>query len=47
MFKALFNIIINMLASVIQIICWPLNTIITAALPDLSEKISFVTNTIV
>lgn len=46
MFKALFNIIINMLASIIQILCWPLNTIISAALPDLSAKITFVTNTI-
>ena len=46
MFKALFNIIINMLGSIIQILCWPLNTIISAALPDLSEKITFVTNTI-
>ena len=46
MFKALFNIIINMLASIIQIICWPINTLISSALPDLSNKITFVTNTI-
>ncbi len=46
MFKALFNIIINMLASVIQIAVLPINLIITNAMPDLSSKISEVTNTI-
>ena len=43
MFKSLFNIIINMLASVIQIIVWPVNQIISSALPDLSDKINSVT----
>lgn len=46
MFKALFNIIINMLASVIQVICWPINAIISSALPDLTDKISVVTNSL-
>lgn len=46
MFKALFNVIINMLATVIQIICWPINTIITNTIPDLSNQISSVSNTI-
>lgn len=46
MFKALFNIIINMLASIIQIVVWPVNSIITATLPDLSDKILQVTNTL-
>lgn len=44
MFKALFNIIINMLATVIQIIVWPINTVLTATLPDVSSKITEVTN---
>lgn len=44
MFKALFNIIINLLATIIQLICWPINQIITSALPDLSSKITEVTN---
>ena len=44
MFKALFNIIINMLATIIQIIVWPINQIISNALPDLSDKITSVTN---
>lgn len=44
MFKALFNIILNMVASVIQIIVWPINAAITTALPDLSNKILYVTN---
>lgn len=46
MFKVLFNVIINMLATVIQIICWPINAIITNAMPDLSSQITNVSNTI-
>lgn len=46
MFKALFNIIINMLASVIQIVCWGPNQLISHTLPDLSNKIKFVTDNI-
>ena len=46
MFKALFNLIINMLASLIQLICWPINTLIEATLPDLSTQIMSVTNTL-
>ena len=45
MFKILFNIIINMLATLVQIVVWPINQIITAALPDLSAQILNVTNT--
>lgn len=44
MFKALFNIIINMLATIIQIIVWPVNQIISNTLPDLTDKITSVTN---
>ena len=44
MFKALFNIILNMVASVIQIVVWPVNQVISATLPNLSNKILFVTN---
>lgn len=43
MFSILFDIIINMIASVIQIIVWPINTIITNVLPDVSSKITEVT----
>lgn len=46
MFKALFNIIINLLATVIQIAVLPINTIITNTMPDLSSKISEVISTI-
>ena len=35
-----------MLASLIQLLCWPLNQIISSALPDLSDKITYVTSTI-
>lgn len=46
MFKVLFNVIINMLATVIQIIVWPINAIISNTLPDLSNQIANVSNTI-
>lgn len=45
MFRALFNIILNMLATIIQIIVWPINTLITSTMPNLSDKILLVTNT--
>lgn len=44
MFKLIFNGIINLLATVIQIIVWPINTIIVNTLPDLTAKISLVSN---
>lgn len=46
MFKALFNIILNMIASVIQIIVWPINQIIVNTMPDVSDKILVVTDTL-
>lgn len=46
MFKALFKIIIDLLATVIQIVVWPINTVISNTLPDLSDKILSVTNTL-
>lgn len=46
MFKALFNIILNLLATVIQLVCWPINSVIEATLPDLSSKIEEVTTAI-
>lgn len=46
MFKALFNIILNMLATIIQLICWPLNAVIQATMPNLSDQILNVTNTL-
>lgn len=45
MFKALFNGIIGLLATILQIIVWPINEIITATMPNLSEQILNVTNT--
>lgn len=46
MFKALFTGILNLVATVIQLVCWPVNQIIVNALPDLSGKILEVTNTL-
>lgn len=46
MFKALFNIIINLIATIIQIVLYPLNTGISAILPDVSDYILKVTNSI-
>lgn len=44
MFQALFNIIINLLATVIQLICWPINALITSTMPDLTAQINQVSN---
>lgn len=46
MFKALFKIIIDLLATLIQIVVWPVNIVISNTLPDLSDKILSVTNTL-
>lgn len=45
MFKALLNILINLVATIIQIICWPINSLISATLPDMSNKILLITDT--
>lgn len=45
MFKALFNILINLVATLVQLICLPINAIIVNALPDVSQKIIDVTST--
>lgn len=45
MFKALFNIILKMVATLVQIICLPINTLIDSLLPDLSAKIQSITTT--
>lgn len=42
MIQAIFQFLMNLLATVIQIIVWPINAIITATLPDLSGKIQSV-----
>ena len=43
MFKALMNGLLNLLGTVVQIICLPVNTLISSLLPDLSDKISEIT----
>ncbi len=43
MFKIMFNLMINMIATVIQIIVWPINEIISNTLPDISSKVLEVT----
>lgn len=42
MIQAIFQFLMNLLATVIQIIVWPINTVITATLPNLSDKIQSV-----
>lgn len=42
MIQAIFKFLMNLLATVIQIVVWPINAIITATLPDLSDKIQSV-----
>ena len=46
MFKALFNIILNLLASLVQLVCYPFNLLIENALPDLSTKITLFTSNV-
>ena len=43
MIQAIFRFLMNILATIIQIIVWPINQIVTATLPDISSKISEVT----
>lgn len=45
MIKAILNVLINLIATIIQIVCWPINSLISAALPDMSNKILSITNT--
>lgn len=42
MIQAIFKFLMDLLATVIQIIVWPINAVITATLPDLSDKIQSV-----
>lgn len=42
MFKALFNIIIGLLSTLVQVICFPINAIISGSMPNLSSNITFV-----
>lgn len=39
MIQAIFQFLMNLLATVIQIVVWPINAIITATLPNISDKI--------
>lgn len=43
MIQAIFRFLMNLLATLLQIIVWPINAIIEATLPDLSGKIQSVT----
>ncbi len=44
MIQLLFNIIINLIATIIQIIVWPINTIISNLLPDFTSQVGSITN---
>lgn len=46
MFQLLFNLIINMCATLIQIVVWPINSAIKMYLPDVSNYITQVTTTL-
>lgn len=45
MAKAILNVLINLLATIIQLLCTPINLVVSSALPDLTSKISQVTST--
>lgn len=44
MFATIFNLLINLLATIVQIICTPINTIITNTLPSVSSWITNASN---
>lgn len=44
MIQSIFKFLLNLLATVIQLVVWPINQIFTAALPDISDKILQVNN---
>ena len=46
MFKILFTIIINLVGTLVQLVCWPINQVIVLALPDFSDKITQINNVI-
>lgn len=39
MFKALFNIILDLLATLVQLVCLPINAGLNRALPDISDML--------
>lgn len=44
MIQAIFRFLLNLLATVIQIVVWPINAVIEATMPDLSNQIAQVNN---
>ena len=44
MFKLLFNGLTSILANILSVIMWLPNQAVSAALPDLTEKITYITN---
>ena len=40
MIQAIFKFLINLLATVIQLVVWPLNAIFTAVMPNIASKIT-------
>ena len=44
MIQAIFRFLMNLLATLIQVIVWPINQVIISTLPDISSKISEVTS---
>ena len=46
MFKALFNIIINLLATIVQLVLYPLNAVVENLLPDLTDRITYITSNV-
>lgn len=46
MIQAIFRFLLNLLATLIQIVVWPLNQLFSTLLPDVSSKITEVTSSI-
>lgn len=46
MFKILLDMLLGLVATIIQIVCWPVNTLISNFLPDISSAILNITTTL-
>ena len=44
MFKIFFNIMLDLLATLVQVVVFPINAVISSTLPDISSRISSVIN---
>ncbi len=46
MIKAILNVLINLMGTLVQIVTYPINLVITSTLPDISDKVTETMNNI-